>query len=133
MKRTNIIFWLVTILFSAFMLFSAGSEIMNNADAKTFMQHLGYPDYFNPFIGVLKVLGVIAIVIPGIPRLKEWAYAGFFFDLLGATYSQIATDGFQPGIAFMLVFFILWGISYAFFHKRIANMNMAVRKNITAS
>lgn len=133
MKRTNIIFWIVTILFSAFMLFSASTEIINNADAKAFIHQLGYPDYFNPFIGVMKVLGVIAILIPGIPRLKEWAYAGFFFDLLGAAYSQIATYGFKPDVSFMLVFFIFWGISYAYFHKRINNANMAVRKNIIAS
>jgi hypothetical protein len=81
----------------------------------------------------MKILGVIAIVIPGIPTLKEWAYAGFFFDLFGATYSQIASDGFMPQVGFMLVFFIIWGFSYAYFHKRLNNMNVAVRKNVTAS
>ena len=133
MKRTNIIFWIVTILFSAFMLFLASTEIINGADAKAFIRHLGYPDYFNPLIGVLKVLGVIAILIPGIPRLKEWAYAGFFFDLFGAAYSQIASDGFKPDVLFMLVFFIFWGISYRYFHKRIANSNLAIRKAASMS
>lgn len=117
MKKTNLIFWIVTIIFCGFMLFSAASEIINNADAKTFITHLGYPAYFNPFIGVLKVLGVIALLVPGYPRIKEWAYAGFFFDLFGATYSQIANDGFKPGIAFMLLFFIFWGVSYAYSRK----------------
>jgi hypothetical protein len=92
------------------------------------MKHLGYPDYFNPFIGVLKVFGAIAILIPGIPMLKEWAYAGFFFDLLGATYSMIANDGLRPDVSFMLLPFLLWGFSYAYFHKRINNANMAIRK-----
>ncbi|HTQ65761.1 MAG TPA: DoxX family protein [Puia sp.] len=119
MKKVNIIFWITTIIFCGFMLFSAISEIRNPEEAKEIIHHLGYPDYFNPFIGFMKVLGVIALLVPGFPRLKEWAYAGFFFDLLGATYSQIATDGFMPQIAFMLVFFLVWGISYYYSHKRL--------------
>jgi uncharacterized membrane protein YphA (DoxX/SURF4 family) len=118
MKKNNIIFWIVTILFSAFMLFSSVNEIRNTPDAQTFMTHLGYPDYFNQFIGFMKALGVVAILIPGFPRLKEWAYAGLFFDLVGATYSQIATDGFKPEVAFMLVPVIFLFLSYIYFHKR---------------
>lgn len=127
MKKTNIIFWIVTGLFLAFMLFSAINEIINNADAKTFINHLGYPDYFNPFLGVLKVLGIIAILVPGYPKISEWAYAGFFFDLLGATYSQIATDGFKPDIAFMLIFFLALAVSYIYFHKRLNQVNVAAK------
>jgi hypothetical protein len=125
MKKTNIIFWIITGIFALFMLFPAVTEIINNAEAKAFINHLGYPNYFNPFIGVLKLLGVIAIIVPGYPGIKEWAYAGFFFDLLGATYSQIANDGFMAQNLFMLVFFLFWGISYVYFHKR---TNSAVAK-----
>ncbi len=132
MKKTNTIFWSVTILFVAFMLFTAVPEIMQSAEGREFMRHLGYPDYFNPFIGWLKVLGVIAILLPGIPRLKEWAYAGFFFDLLGATYSQIASDGFMLPISFMLVPFIFWGISYSYYHKRLNKMNMVSRRAVNS-
>ena len=120
MKKINVIYWIFTGLFCGFMIFSAIPEIINGKDAKDFMHHLGYPDYINPFIGVLKILGVIAILIPVSPRLKEWAYAGFFFDLLGATYSQIGTDGFKPDVSFMLVFFIIWGFSYTYWHKKSA-------------
>ncbi len=123
MKKTNTIFWIVTGIFAAFMLFSASQEIMNNADAKKFINDLGYPNYFNPLIGILKALGVIAILVPGYPKIKEWAYAGFFFDLFGATYSQIAAAGFKPEVSFMLVFFLFWGVSYVYFHKRLANSN----------
>jgi uncharacterized membrane protein YphA (DoxX/SURF4 family) len=119
MKRTNLIFWIVTILFSAFMLFSAVTEIRQTPEATTFMRNLGYPDYFNPFIGIMKILGVIAILIPGFPRIKEWAYAGLFFDLVGATYSQIAAYGFMPGISFMLLPVIFLFISYFLHHKRL--------------
>ncbi|HLK27216.1 MAG TPA: DoxX family protein [Puia sp.] len=121
MKKTNIIFWTVTILFAAFMLFSAVTEIINNAETKAFINSLGYPNYFNPLIGILKLLGVIAILVPGYPKIKEWAYAGFFFDLFGATYSQIASYGFKPDVTFMLVFFLFWGVSYIYYHKRLSS------------
>ena len=118
MKRTNLLYWIITGIFAAFMLFSSVPDIMMSPDAITFMRHLGYPDYFIPFIGWAKVLGVIAILVPGYPRIKEWAYAGLFFDLIGATYSQIATDGFQPGILFMVLPIAFLFVSYSLYHKR---------------
>ena len=119
MKRTNLIYWIVTGIFCLFMLFSSIPDIMLVPDAKTFMHHLGYPDYFTVLIGLLKVLGVIALLIPGYPRVKEWAYAGFFFDLTGAVYSQVASDGFMPQISFMLLPIAFWLVSYIYFHKRL--------------
>jgi uncharacterized membrane protein YphA (DoxX/SURF4 family) len=122
MKKNNIIYWVVTILFCGFMVFSSIHQIQNSPDAHAFMSHLGYPDYFSQFIGVMKVLGVIAILVPGFPRLKEWAYAGLFFDLVGAIYSFIAVDGFKIGdIAFMVVVIIFLFVSYIYFHKRTNN------------
>lgn len=119
MKTTNIFYWIVTILFAAFMLFSGYTEITLDPKGLELMHHLGYPDYFTVFLGWAKILGVIALVIPGnFPRIKEWAYAGFFFDLVGATYSQIATDGFMPPVLFMLVFFIFLFLSYYLYHRR---------------
>ena len=117
MKKTKITFWIVTGLFGAFMIFTAIPDLLVVPDAETFMQHLGYPNYFTAFIGLAKILGVIAILIPGFPRIKEWAYAGLFFDLLGATYSQLATDGFHWQIIFMLppIVFLFW--SYYLFHR----------------
>jgi hypothetical protein len=86
-------------------------------EAKTFMNQLGYPDYFIPFIGVAKTLGIIAILVPGFPKLKEWAYAGLAFDLIGATYSQLAIFGFKPDIFFMVLPFAFLYISYSLYHK----------------
>ncbi len=117
MKKTKVIYWIVTGLFCAFMLFSSVPDIMMVPDAVTFITHLGYPKYFIPFIGWAKVLGIIAILVPGFPRLKEWAYAGLFFDLFGATYSQLANDGFQPGIFFMVLPIGFLFISYFLYHK----------------
>ncbi|HLY72265.1 MAG TPA: DoxX family protein [Puia sp.] len=122
MKKNNIIYWIFTILFSAFMIYSSFNQIRNTPDAHAFMAHLGYPDYFSQFIGVMKVLGIIAILVPGFARLKEWAYAGLFFDLAGAAYSFIAVDGFNPGgLIFMLVVIIFLFVSYIYFHKRLNN------------
>jgi hypothetical protein len=119
MKKTNTLYWIVTVIFAAFMLFSAIPDIMVIPAAVTVMNHLGYPHYIISFLGVAKALGVIAVLVPGYPRLKEWAYAGLFFDILGATYSGIATDGFQPQVLFMVLPFGFLFLSYSLYHKRI--------------
>lgn len=121
MKKTNVVYWVITALFASFMAFTAIPDILMVADAVTFMNHLGYPNYFTPFIGVAKVAGSIAILIPGYPRIKEWAYAGLAFDLIGALYSVIATDGFQPQIIFMVLPMSLLMLSYYFYHQKIKN------------
>ena len=118
MKKTSIIYWIFTGLFGAFMLLSSIPNIMSSPESVAFMSHLGYPPYIIPFLGVVKMLGVIGIVIPGYPRIKEWAYAGFFFDLTGAVYSMIAVDGFVPQISFMILPFVLVIGSYIYCHKK---------------
>ncbi len=123
MKRTNILYWIFTGLFSAFMLFSAIPDIMVTEEAVTFVTGLGYPKYLIAFLGVAKAMGVIAVLIPGFPRLKEWAYAGLFFDLLGATYSVICVHGLQPEQLFMVLPFGFLTLSYLYYHKRQTLMN----------
>jgi hypothetical protein len=118
MKKTKTLYWIITGLFSAFMLFSAIPDILVVPDAITFMNGLGYPTYIIPFLGIAKLLGIIAILIPGFPRIKEWAYAGLFFDLTGATYSQIAHDGLVPQVSFMLLPIGFLLLSYYFYHKK---------------
>jgi hypothetical protein len=119
MKRINILYWSFTGLFGAFMLFTAIPDVIVVPNAVEFVSNkLGYPQYIIPFLGLAKTLGVIAILIPGFPRIREWAYAGLFFDLLGATYSVTMVDGLQPGTLFMLLPFTLLGLSYYYSHKR---------------
>lgn len=118
MKKTAILYWVFTGLFGALMLFSAITNIMVTEESVTLFTGLGYPKYLIAFMGVAKFLGVVAILIPGFPRLKEWAYAGLFFDLLGATYSGICAAGFQLPMLFMLVFFGLGALSYVYYHKK---------------
>jgi len=115
------LYWIFTGLFGGFMMFTAIPDIMVVPDAVEFVSNkLGYPEYIIVFLGVAKALGSLALVIPGFPRIKEWAYAGLFFDLIGATYSNLCVDGHQPGMAFMLLPFTLGTLSYVFYHKRLA-------------
>jgi len=118
MKSTKIIYWVLTGVFALFMVFSAVEELRQTPDGLKFIINLGYPAYLSPFLGVTKLLGVIAILVPGFPRLKEWAYAGFVIDLVGATYSMIATNVPVSGWIFMFVFIAVAFGSYFFYHKK---------------
>lgn len=121
MKKTNILYWVFTGLFGGFMLFSAIPDIISTEEAIAMVSDgLGYPKYILPFLGVAKALGVVTILVPGFGRLKEWAYAGFFFDLTGATYSAISAGGFQLPMLFMIVPFGLGALSYFYYHKKLA-------------
>src|SRR3954464_4037333 len=94
-KTLNLLYWIFTILFAVLMIFSAYGGVQPNADTiKIMHDFMGYPIYFIQFISIAKLLGVIAILIPGLnSRIKEWAYAGLFFDLAGAIYSVVAASG----------------------------------------
>jgi DoxX-like protein len=119
MKKTKIIYWIFTGLFAAFMAFSAIPDVLLTDEAVAFMKTLlGLPNYLTQFIGIAKLLGVIAILVPGFPRIKEWAYAGFAFDLTGAVYCVIAAAGMNGGVFFMLVPISLGTVSYIYFHKK---------------
>jgi hypothetical protein len=117
MKKDKIIYWTITGLFSAFMLFSSVPGALLQPEAKQFLNHLGYPDYFIQLISYLKILGILAILIPGFPKIKEWAYAGLCFDLLGAIVSVMAVDGFNPGIFVIVVPIGFLFISRHYFQK----------------
>ncbi|HOX81401.1 MAG TPA: DoxX family protein [Chryseolinea sp.] len=120
MKKTKILYWVFTVPFAGFMLFSGIMNAIITPDSVVLLtDQLGYPQYIIPFLGVAKILGAIAILIPGFPRLKEWAYAGLFFDLIGATYSMIAIEGFKPEHLGMLMFFIPGVLSYIFYLKKL--------------
>ena len=117
MKTTKILYWVFTALFAAFILSSAIPNIMVSQQWVDIFAQLGYPKYLISFIGWMKLFGVIGVLVPGFPRIKEWAYAGLFFDLVGATYSALAMGGFQPPMLFMVVPFTLEALSYIYYHK----------------
>lgn len=120
MKKTKILYWTFTALFAAMMLMSAIPDILVMPVAVEGMSKgLGYPVYFIPFIGVAKLLGVIAILVPGYSRIKEWAYAGLVFDLVGATYSIIAAGKSVADWGFMILPLSLAALSYIYYHKKV--------------
>jgi len=84
----TITYWIVTGLFCAVVAFSGFSHFTHQPNMVEAMTHLGYPVYFMTIIGLAKILGVIAVLVPGQPLLKEWAYAGICFNLAGATASH---------------------------------------------
>ncbi len=121
MKKINILYWIFTGLFAAFMMFTAIPNILSNQQSVDLIAtQMGYPLYFIPFIGVAKALGSLAIVIPGFPRVKEWAYSGLMFDLVSATYSFIALGGSIQDWGFMFLPLVVGGLSYYFYHKKVS-------------
>src|ERR1044072_4868829 len=112
MKKINIIFWISTGLLALLMGVGSISNVLKQPEAVAMFQHLGYPVYLLPFLGVAKILGVIAIVIPGFPRLKEWAYAGLTYDLAGATYSSISIGEPISNWFFFFIGFAMIAASY---------------------
>jgi hypothetical protein len=89
-KRNKIIYWVSTVWLALGMLSSGIVQLIKLPEEVDMMTHLGYPLYFLTILGIWKLLGVITVLIPKFPLLKEWAYAGFFFTMSGAVFSHIA-------------------------------------------
>src|SRR5713226_3574556 len=106
-------YWVTTGLFAAAFLASGAAELASAPAAVASTLALGYPAYFLTILGVWKVLSAPALLAPRLPRLKEWAYAGIFFDLTGAAASH-AISGDSPGkIATPLVLLLIAAASWA--------------------
>lgn len=94
------------------MVSTGGVQLMRVEDEVHSMQRLGYPLYFLTILGTWKILGVIAVLIPKFPLLKEWAYAGFFFAMTGATISRIASNepmtAALPSMFLLLLVIVSW-------------------------
>jgi len=119
MKKINIIYWVFTGLLIALMLSSAIPGIMNTKDLQAYVvDHLHYPIYFGPLLGIAKLFGIAALLIPGYPIVKEWAYAGFAFDLIFALCSFISVGDPPKAWAPFIIFFALFAVSYIYFHKK---------------
>jgi uncharacterized membrane protein YphA (DoxX/SURF4 family) len=109
----NIAYWITTILGPASFVIGGVLNLSQTEQVLATMHHLGYPAYFASLLGIWKLLGAIAIVVPGLPRLKEWAYAGFFFDLTAAAVSRAAVGDSAGDIVAPLVFLALVLASWA--------------------
>jgi hypothetical protein len=113
-KRNKIIYWVATLWLSLGMSSAGIVQIMRIEDEIKLFDSIQFPLYMLPFLGSLKLLGVITILLPKTPVLKEWAYAGFFFTALGAVFAHIMTGHSFGEIAPLFLFFILIGTSWHF-------------------
>jgi hypothetical protein len=95
MTRTKTtIYWIATLFLVCIMTISGALAITHAPDMMKAMTHLGYPPYFSNLLGVSKLIGVCVLLVPGIAKLKEWAYVGFGITILSASYSHLLSgDG----------------------------------------
>ena len=107
-KRNKIIYWVATIWLSLGMVSTGVVQLLKNKEeVELIATQLGYPIYFLTILGIWKLLGVVAVLVPKFSLLKEWAYAGFFFAMSGAVFSHIASgssakDFFGPILLIIL-------------------------------
>ena len=117
MKNQKLFFWISTSLIA---LFEGVMPALTSQTelAKEGITHLGYPLYFGNALVIFKVLGVLALIIPAIPkRIKEWAYAGFAFDFIFAAISHGAVDGINGNTFFPFIVLAVLAVSYLSYHK----------------
>ena len=114
MKTKSIIYWTMTILVAFFIGSGGASQVAQYlGNPHIVVPVLGYPMYFFAILGFWKVLGAIAILVPRFPRLKEWAYAGIFFDLTGAAASCAWVGGYGAYAFHVIAPLILTGFTVA--------------------
>jgi len=111
-KRTKIIYWIFTIWMSLGMVSTAIVQLLKHKDEVENFTTLGYPTYLMTIIGVWKILGVIVVILPKLPLIKELAYAGFFFVMSGAVISHLIVgdpiDKVLPAVLLLVLVIISW-------------------------
>jgi len=112
-KFRNIGYWVATGLVALAFAFGGALDVSRSPQVIEGMAHLGYPAYVATLIGIWKLLGAVAVVVPGFPRIKEWAYAGMFFDLTGAAVSHAASGDPTGNVLTPIILLAIVGASYA--------------------
>jgi len=133
-KRDRIIYWIATIWLSLGMVVTGTGQIIKMKDGQggvDMITHLNYPVYLLTILGVWKILGVIAVLIPGFPLLKEWAYAGFFFLMTGAMFSHIAI-GDSVAALFPSLLLLVLAVASWYFRPAERKIILANSKTIVA-
>jgi DoxX-like family len=121
-KTKTIIYWIATLFVAFIMTISGVLALTHSPDMMKALAHLGYPPYFSNLLGVSKLAGVCVLLLPGIARLKEWAYAGFGITILSASYSHLLSgDGLlalEPLVTFaaLVLSYSMRPLSRTFFH-----------------
>ncbi len=116
-RKNKIIYWISTVWLALGMISTGAVQLFKGktgAGGLNSITHLGYPEYLLTILGIWKILGVIAVLIPKYPLLKEWAYAGFFFIMSGAICSHIITGNPITEIFPSLLLLVLTVISWYF-------------------
>src|SRR6266511_2823606 len=112
-RGKNVAYWIVTILVAAEGMLGGAWDLLRIPYVREAIVHLGYPTYVLTILGVWKLLGAVAILVPRWPRVKEWAYAGMFFNYTGAVASLLAAgDGVQT-VIYQLIVAVLVVVSWA--------------------
>jgi uncharacterized membrane protein YphA (DoxX/SURF4 family) len=129
-KTRKIIYWIATIWLSLGMVATGAGQLFKvkaGQGGADMITHLGYPVYLLTLLGIWKVLGTIAVLIPRTPLLKEWAYAGFFFIMSGAMFSHIAVNDPATELLPSLLLLILTALSWYFrpADRKIPSVNFA--------
>jgi hypothetical protein len=118
MRRIGIAYWIFTGLLAIFITLASIPDLLSVPQAVTLFERLGYPLYLLPFLGFAKLAGVVGVLVPGLVRIKEWAYAGLAIDLTGALYSHLCVgDPVSEWWGALLGLVLLVG-SYTFHYKR---------------
>ena len=108
----KVTYWIATGLVAAMSLFAGFAYLSGSEQAVAGFTHIGYPQQLRILLGIAKPLGAIALLMPGWPRLKEWAYAGFTFAWIAATVAHYRAGDGAEGLA-PVVLLVLLGVSYA--------------------
>ena len=127
MNTTRALYWTVTGLMTSFMLMASIPDVLHAPQAVAIFDHLGYPSYLLRFLGTAKCLGIAAILTPGLPRLKEWAFAGLIFDLLGALYSHTSVGDPPTVWVFPVIGLTLVTATYVTYHRHATPASIAWR------
>jgi hypothetical protein len=129
-KRNKIIYWIATCWLALGMVSTGAVQLLKVQKDVESIIHLGYPVYLLTILGVWKMLGVIVVLIPGFPLLKEWAYAGFFFAMSGAACSHIVLGDPISEIAPSLLLLVLTVVSWYFrpADRRIISINQSIKE-----
>jgi hypothetical protein len=112
LKRNKIIYWIATLWLALGMVSTAAVQLIKLDEEIERITQLGYPVYFLTILGIWKILGTAALLVPKLPLLKEWAYAGFFFVISGATISHLALGNsvadILPSFGLLVLTIISW-------------------------
>ena len=113
-KRNKIIYWIATGWLALGMTVTGFVQLIQLKEEADMMVHLGYPLYFLTILGIWKLLGVVAVLVPKFPLVKEWAYAGFFFAMSGAVFSHLACGDSAKELFGPVLLIVLTVVSWYF-------------------